>query len=273
LLTANGSRYPESRRPLLVAARATICRRRDRSTFPAEISVGEAHNPGPRLFVAVIHDVSERRLLEAALLDAVGQEQRRYGTDLHDGLGQELAGLSLLLAALTNTARASHSPHTADLEQACEVARHATQSCQTIARGMSPIGPTEGGLIGALRDLVTRLKRQSGPSVDISISEVSRLGLSAAASDHLYRIAQEAIANALKHANASSIKVTLDVALEHVRLEICDDGGGVKEVGQNAPGLGLRTMQYRASMIGARFEIAPFRPKGTRVICDCPQVG
>lgn len=273
LLTANGSRYPESRRPLLVAARATICRRRDRSTFPAEISVGEAHNPGPRLFVAVIHDVSERRLLEAALLDAVGKEQRRYGTDLHDGLGQELAGLSLLLAALTNTARASHSPHTADLEQACEVARHATQSCQTIARGMSPIGPTEGGLIGALRDLVTRLKRQSGPSVDISISEVSRLGLSAAASDHLYRIAQEAIANALKHANASSIKVTLDVALEHVRLEICDDGGGVKEVGQNAPGLGLRTMQYRASMIGARFEIAPFRPKGTRVICDCPQVG
>jgi two-component system, LuxR family, sensor kinase FixL len=133
--------------------------------------------------------------------------------------------------------------------------------------------PLDGGLTGALRDLVTRLKRQSGPSVDISISEVSRLGLSAAVSDHLYRIAQEAIANALKHANASSIKVTLDVALEHVRLEICDDGGGVKEVGQNARGLGLRTMQYRASMIGARFEIAPFRPKGTRVICDCPQVG
>jgi len=214
---------------------------------------------------------SERRHLEAALLDAVGREQRRFGSDLHDGLGQELTGLSLLLAALTNTARASHSPHTADFEQACEVARHAAQSCQAIARGLSPIGPTEGGLVGALRDLVTQLKGTSGPSVDISISEVSRLGLSAAASDHLYRIAQEAIANALKHAHANSVKVTLDVGREHVRLEVCDDGGGIKEATRDAPGLGLRTMQYRASMIGARFEIAAFRPNGTRVICDCPQ--
>jgi len=214
---------------------------------------------------------SERRHLEAALLDAVGREQRRFGSDLHDGLGQELTGLSLLLAALTNTARAAHSPHTADLEQACEVARHAAQSCQAIARGLSPIGPTEGGLVGALRDLVTQLKGTSGPSVDISISEVSRLGLSAAASDHLYRIAQEAIANALKHAHANSVKVTLDVGREHVRLEVCDDGGGIKEATRDTPGLGLRTMQYRASMIGARFEIAAFRPNGTRVICDCPQ--
>jgi signal transduction histidine kinase len=215
---------------------------------------------------------SERRQLEAALLDAVGREQHRFGTDLHDGLGQELTGLALLLSALTNTARASHSPHVADLEQACEVARHTAQSCQTIARGLSPIGPAEGGLIGALRDLVARLKGRSGPSVDISVNEVSRLGLSAAASDHLYRIAQEAIQNALKHAHANTIKVTLDVEREHVRLEIRDDGGGVKEVTGGARGLGLRTMQYRASMIGARFEIAPFRPSGTRVICDCPHV-
>ncbi|HMI76535.1 MAG TPA: response regulator [Steroidobacteraceae bacterium] len=213
---------------------------------------------------------SERRQLEAALLDAVGREQHRFGTDLHDGLGQELTGLALLLSALTNTARASHSPHAADFEQACEVARHAAQSCQTIARGLSPIGPAEGGLIGALRNLVARLKGRSGPSVDISVNEVSRLGLSAAASDHLYRIAQEAIQNALKHAHANTIKVTLDVEREHVRLEIRDDGGGVKEVTEGAQGLGLRTMQYRASMIGARFEIAPFRPSGTRVICDCP---
>jgi len=216
---------------------------------------------------------SERLHLEAALLDAVGREQRRFGTDLHDGLGQELTGLSLLLSALTDTARAAHSPHTADLQQAGEVAQHALQSCQTIARGLSPIGSTGGGLITALRDLVTRLKAPSGPSLEISVSEVSRLGLSPAASDHLYRIAQEALTNALKHAHANSIKVTLDVEQERVRLEVCDDGWGLEAVGKNTPGLGLRTMRYRASMIGARFEIAPFRPNGTRVICDCPQGG
>jgi two-component system sensor kinase FixL len=265
--------YRESRRPMLVSARATICRRRDRSSFPAEVSVGEASYPGKALFVCIVHDVSERRELEAALLDAVGREQRRFGTDLHDGLGQELTGLSLLLSALKNTARAADSPLAADLERTCEVVGHALHSCQTIARGLSPIGPTDGGLIGALRDLVTRLKDPSGPNVDISVSEVARLGLTPAASEHLYRIAQEALANALKHAHAQSIKVTLDVEPESVRLEICDDGWGVKNVGRNAPGLGLRTMQYRASIIGARFEIAPLRPSGTRVICDCPQVG
>jgi two-component system sensor kinase FixL len=261
-----------SRPPVVVSARATTCIRRDGSTFPAEISVGEAHSSGRSLFVGVVHDVSQRRELEAALLDAVGREQRRFGTDLHDGLGQELTGLSLLISALTSTARAAHSPHTGDLERAYEVVRHALRSCQTISRGLSPIGPGEGGLIGALRALVSRLKgATSKPSLDISVSEVSRLGLSPAATDHLYRIAQEALTNALKHANANYIKVTLDVERERVRLEICDDGEGVKDVGSQTPGLGLRTMQYRASMIGARFEIAPFGRNGTRVLCDCPQ--
>src|SRR3984957_14819264 len=109
----------------------------------------------------------------------------------------------------------------------------------------------------------------AGPSVDISVSEVARFGLSSAASDQLYPIAQEALANALKHAHANAIKVTLDVEPELVRLEIRDDGEGVKILGADASGLGLRTMQYRASLIGARFEIAPLQPHGTRVICDC----
>lgn len=250
--------------------RTTICRRRDRTTFPAEISVGEAHTPGQPLFVGVIHDVSERRALEAAFLDAVGREQRRFATDLHDGLGQELTGLSLLLSSLRSAAREAHSPHTPDLDQAQLIVQQALQSCRTIARGLSPIGPMDGGLIGALRELVSRFKGPGIPSVEISVSEVSQLRLSPAATDHLYRIAQEALANALKHANANGIKVTLDVEPELVRLEIRDDGEGVKSTSADASGLGLRTMQYRASLIGARFEIAPLQPHGTRVICDCP---
>ncbi len=250
--------------------RTAICRRRDRTTFPAEISVGEAHTPGQPLFVGVIHDVSERRALEAAFLDAVGREQRRFATDLHDGLGQELTGLSLLLSSLRSAAREAHSPHTPDLDQAQLIVQQALQSCRTIARGLSPIGHTEGGLIGALRDLVSRFKGPGIPSVEISVSEVSLLRLSPATTDHLYRIAQEALANALKHAHANGIKVTLDVEPELVRLEIRDDGEGVKILGADASGLGLRTMQYRASLIGARFEIAPLQPHGTRVICDCP---
>jgi len=211
--------------------------------------------------------------LEAAVLDAVGREQRRFGTDLHDGLGQELTGLSLLLSALAKTARAAGSPYASDLAQAHEVTQYALVSCRTIAQGLSPFGPTEGGLVDALRDLVNRLKGSSGPHVAISVGDVSRLGLSPSVSDHLYRIAQEAVSNALKHAHAKSIKIALDVELKHIRLEICDDGWGVKDLGQKISGLGLRTMRYRASMIGALFAIESVPPNGTRVICDCPRAG
>jgi PAS domain S-box-containing protein len=272
LPAVNGSRpSSQSHRPIVVMERATICHRRDRSTFPAEVSVGEVRSPERPLFVGVIHDITERRELETAYLEAVEREQRRFGTDLHDGLGQELTGLSLLLSALIRTEREAHGPHATDLDRANEVAQHALQSCQAIARGLSPIGQTEGGLIRALRDLVCRLKAPSGPRVEILVSEVSRLGLSPAATDHLYRIAQEALSNALKHARAHSIQVSLDVEREHVRLEIRDDGEGVTDAGGDSPGLGLRTMQYRASLIGARLEIAHFAPRGTRIVCDCPQ--
>jgi PAS domain S-box-containing protein len=263
---------PGERRPITLAGRAMTCRRRDRSTFPAEVSIGEVSDSKEPLFVCVVHDVSERRRLEAAVLDAVGQEQRRFASDLHDGLGQELTGLAFLLSALASEARAENSgTQAAELERAYEVAKHALQSSQTIARGLSPIGAAKGGLITALRDLISRLQSPSGPAIRISVAEMAPLGLGPTVTDHLYRIAQEALSNALKHAHAKSINLTLDRERDHVRLEICDDGRGVRAPGRNPAGLGLRTMQYRASVIGARYETTAVKPHGTRVSCECPQ--
>jgi signal transduction histidine kinase len=100
---------------------------------------------------------------------------------------------------------------------------------------------------------------------------VARLGLSPAASDHLFRVAQEAIANALKHAHANSIKVMLEIEPASVRLTICDDGEGLTVPEISATGLGLRTMRYRASLLGAKFLITRFGHRGTCVVCECPQ--
>ncbi len=257
--------------PVRLSARATTVRRKDRSAFPTEVSVGETRDAGATVFVCVIHDVSARKALEAALLEAVESERRRFGADLHDGLGQELTGLSLLLAALVRSASDLDYALAADLARAQQVANFALRSCKTIARGLSPVADSEGGLVGALRGLVARLDAPSGPRVNLSIGEVSRLGLSAAATDHLYRIAQEAVANALKHARATSIRVTLDVEPSSVRLEICDDGSGVGTFGADPGGLGLRTMHYRAAMIGARIHFVPTGTSGTCVVCECPQ--
>jgi PAS domain S-box-containing protein len=259
------------RPPLLLSARPTTATRRDGTSFPAEISVGEARLSGAPLFVCVIHDLTERKELQQALLDAIGHEQRRFGTDLHDGLGQELTGLSLLISAFVRTANEARVIGAADLEHAQEIVTHAIRSCQAIARGLSPVGG-EGGLILALRELVTGLNGPSGPRIDLAVSEVARLGLSAAAADHLFRIAQEALANALKHAHAHAIHVRLDIEAARVRLAVCDDGEGLAASGSERTGLGLRTMQYRAAVIGARLEIGPApAPPGTCIVCECPQ--
>jgi len=112
--------------------------------------------------------MSERKELEAALLDAIGNEQRRLGDDLHDGLGQELTGLALLLSAFVNSMRHGRSLEVTELERALDVAQHALQSCRSIARGLSPVTENQGGLIAGLRELVARLKTGSGPSLEFT---------------------------------------------------------------------------------------------------------
>jgi PAS domain S-box-containing protein len=245
--------------------------RKDGSTFPVELSLGQASRPGESVFVSVIRDISERQELEAAFLDAIGREQRRLGSDLHDSLGQDLTGLSLLLSALARSARDGERLGVSDLEQAEEVVRRALQSCRNIAHGLSSVTESQGGLISGLRDLVARLRTASGPSLDFEAIETAPLSLSPAACDHLFRIAQEALANALRHAHANSIAVKLDVEPGSVRLKIRDDGDGLPSTELSASGLGLRTMRYRASLLGAKFQITGLDHAGTCIVCECPQ--
>ena len=257
--------------PLKILGQPTIGQRKDGSSFPAELSLAGTSSAGQLRYVGVIRDVSERKALERALIDAIGHEQRRFGDDLHDGLGQELTGLSLLLSALVSGARHGDRLEVGDLEQALRVARHAQNSCRSIARGLSPVTETQGGLIAGLRDLVAGLKTESGPTLDFEASGIARLGLSPAASDHLFRIAQEALANALRHAHANSIKVRLDIDPASVRLEVCDDGAGLTVPDYGTTGLGLRTMTYRASLLGAKLQIKHPEATGTCIVCECPQ--
>jgi PAS domain S-box-containing protein len=255
----------------VIKAHPTRGRRKDGARFPVELSLAETARADQSVYVCVIRDISERKELEAALLDAVGHEQRRFGDDLHDGLGQELTGLSLLLSAFVRSARHGERVEVTDLERAQEVARHALQSCRSIARGLSPVTETQGGLVAGLRDLVARLRTETGPTLDFEAIGMARLGLSPAASDHLFRIAQEAVANALRHAHANSIKVKLDIEAASVRLEICDDGDGLISPQLTSTGLGLRTMKYRASLLGARLQIKQLDDNGTCIVCECPQ--
>jgi PAS domain S-box-containing protein len=260
-----------ARPPLFNAGGTGFCRRKDGSIFPVEVSMGEAAFEGRSVFVAVVRDVSERKELEAALLDAIGHEQRRLGRDLHDGLGQDLTGMTLLVAALSRDARNANLPNVAELEKLGRIAKHSIETCRSIARGLSPIDEAQGGLIEGLRDLVRRLGELPGPRLRFVAPPAAQLGLSPSAADQLYRIAQEALSNALKHAQARSIEVAVDVKPRWLRLEICDDGIGVRRAAGDDLGLGLKTMRYRANMIGAQLTITDRLPSGTCVVCRCPQ--
>ena len=257
----------------LIRRRIVQCRRKDGSVFPAELSVTGASLGGREVFVASVHDLSERRRLEASLLDAIGYEQRRVGYEIHDGLGQELTGLAILIEALVRATRVDQRPATAALEQIGRVAARAIQSCRDIAHGSAPISGTAGGLAAGLRALVARLRELPGPAVSLTITESSELEIAPEAIDHLYRIAQEALANALKHAHARSIELSFHVDNTMVRLKICDDGKGLRPRPCSGEGLGLHAMGYRATAIGARLSITAGEHAGTCVLCECPQSG
>ena len=259
------------RAPVFVSGRAAIGRRKDGGAVPIEVSVGEADRDGRPMFVVVVHDVSERRELQAAYADAVGHEQRRIAQDLHDGLGQELTGLALLLSALERGASEANLPNAGDLARVRDLASHSIGTCRSVARGLLPVAETQGGLVAGLRDLVRRLNDMPGPAIQFSVIEAAAVGLSMSAIDHLYRIAQEALTNAIKHSRAESIQLTLDVGRSSVLLRVCDDGAGILAAPPPDDGLGLKTMRYRADLIGARISIHPQARAGTCVVCECPQ--
>jgi len=216
---------------------------------------------------AVILDVSERRNRERDLLDAVTAEQRRFGHDLHDGLGQELTGIALLLKTLCLRAASEAPALEAALEEVLEYANGAIATSRTVARGVSPVGGEHGGLAEALQELVGRVRRQGG----LEISYQPRGGgpeLEPLLGDNLYRIAQEAVTNALRHSGARRLVLRLEHSATGVRLAVEDDGCGLPPGADALGGLGLRIMRARAELVGARLVVSALAPQGTRVECS-----
>jgi PAS domain S-box-containing protein len=225
-------------------------------------------------YIAAGTDVSEQRQLESALLEITSREQGRLAAELHDGLGQELTGLTLLIAALTADRQQGHPPAANDLEQLHRIAMNALQTTRTISKGVSPLSHFHGGLPQALREYAKLQRGVYGVPLQLIVDAVASVDLPGEVQDHLYRIAQEGVINAAKHARAEHITLALTVQPSFVRIEIHDDGIGIAPDGaavDGAGGMGLRIMQFRARLSGAHLLIEPASPRGTRIRCECPQ--
>lgn len=217
-------------------------------------------------------DLTERRQLERQLLTASDTEQQRIGADLHDGLGQELTGLACLATALCDRIASTLPEEAARARQISKLANEATKKARALAHGLCPVQLEVHGLESALEDLATQCSvlynvgcrftlRGEPPDID-HLSAI-----------HLYRIAQEAINNAVRHGRAEQITLGLSSRASRFKLFILDDGEGFDpRTHSKHTGRGLRLMQYRANMLGGTLSIRSQPGAGSRVACDWSEV-
>jgi signal transduction histidine kinase len=193
------------------------------------------------------------------------RERRRIGQDLHDSIGQLLTGISLLSRSLANSLKRGGHTGEIDAAQISALADDASNQIRKISRGLMPSEIVEKGLFDSLRELARTTTNSCGLLCVARIDETVRVA-DGAVETHLYRIAQEAVNNAVRHAEASRIDIVVTQINGLPRLEVTDNGTW-KEAVSSVNGLGMKTMEYRASAIGAQFRAGAHEQGGTRVVC------
>jgi PAS domain S-box-containing protein len=243
--------------------------RKDGSLFPAELSVSEGH-VGQRWFTGTIRDISRRRELEQEVLEVATLEQQRIGRELHDGVGQELTGLGLLADALARRLEKSSPSEQRLAGDLVQGLQRVHQQVRTLCRGLILAEPDAEALRVALDDLAASIAEQSGIACTLDCAEPAPVPDPVTAK-HLYRIAQEAVSNALRHGRPKQIALSLRSGPEGLCLTIRDDGIGVQELVESHQGLGIPTMRYRAGMIGGALQVGRGEGGGTLVTCTVPR--
>jgi PAS domain S-box-containing protein len=246
------------------------CRRRDGSIFDAAFVATLTHVDGETHRLAVITDVTERRRLEREILEIAGREQLRIGSDLHDGLGQDLTGVALMLRSVVAQLRKENSSARADVEDIISLVNGAIESTRAMARGLAPVGADRGGLIAGLQSMAVRGMERYGVRATFNTSLKEPLTLDDGAATHLYRIAQEAFTNAIRHGRVTQVTIELATAENTLTLSIEDNGRGFDERNATSNGMGMKLMRYRAQMLGGDVSIANTKTGGVVVRCTCP---
>jgi PAS domain S-box-containing protein len=213
-----------------------------------------------------VRDITRRRRLERELLEVSERERRGFAQELHDGLGQQLGGVAYLCGVLRERLAERNSREAQSAERIFELVRKAIEDARRMARGLSPINEGPEGLMEALRELAAQTAELKGVRCRLNCRGTVLVPDSVVAG-HLYRIAQEAVNNAIKHGRSRTITVSLRHTDGRLILAVLDDGRGIGPLSPNRKGLGLRIMQYRAGLIRGTLDVAPRQARGTEVVC------
>ena len=219
----------------------------------------------------IVVDVTERNELRRRLLETSDVERRRLAYDLHDGLGQVLTGLSLGAATLRRVMERDDMPGATTAEFVIEVIREARRACEQIVRGLSPLQATSGDLLAALRNLPMQIPPESRNKLEIELRAESAVATPLPIREHLYQFARECVNNALKHSNATRIRVIATIASDFITLVVEDNGVGFDPVADRSGGLGLKSLALRADAAHGRFSVQRRAAGGMEISCRCPQ--
>ncbi|HXJ60572.1 MAG TPA: PAS domain S-box protein [Verrucomicrobiae bacterium] len=221
----------------------------------------------------IMRDITERRRLEAEVLEATEGEQRRIAQDLHDGLGQELAGISCLSNMLKHDLEAESSAHAAVAAKISALLDLAVAESRALAQGLHPIAPEPNGLMSALENLAvatTELFQVACRFECLRPVLVEDYGVAT----NLYRIAQEAVTNAIKHGRARRIEIGLASTPGRIELTVNSNEMILERMQkQTQKGIGLRIMSYRARSIGGSLAFVRNEAGGIDLICTVPTTG
>ena len=252
-------------------------RRKDGSTLWVSVSAAPLRDAKGKTqsVVAVILDIGDQKKAQAILEDRArglegeilaisDREQRRLGQDLHDSLCQHLTAIAFMARSVALRLKKHRVIEVEHIEKIAELINDGVTEARTIARGLHPVEMEPPGLVTALAVLVRQphwpvpCRLEADEEISVPDSTVAL---------HLYRIAREAVINANKYSCAREIIVRMRRSASGIELSVIDDGVGIPANSPAGSGMGFHIMQYRARSIGARLEIKPIKPHGTRLTC------
>jgi PAS domain S-box-containing protein len=220
-------------------------------------------------WLIIFRDITERKQLEKEILEISDRERQRIGQDLHDGLCQHLAGVELMSQVLEQKLVGKSKSGAAKAGEIAKYVRDAISQTRALARGLSPVTLESEGLVSALQELAANTEKMFGITCRFA-SDYSAPLSNSAVGTHLYRIAQEAVSNAIKHGKASEIVIRFEPFGDKAVLTVTDNGSGMPSIRPKHRGMGLNIMQYRASMIGGVLKVRNHTGGGVSVVCSLP---
>jgi len=221
----------------------------------------------PAIVRRVLEQIKKEKRLEREILEISERELSRIGRDFHDGLGQQLTALELYTTGLLTGVREQAPKLVKPFQDMASKLRLVIRQARALSHGLAPVSLDGHVLVNALHELAesTRTMTKIGCAFD---SEPEPQIADPIVATHLYRIAQEAVNNALKHSRAKKIRISLVKDGDGLIMKVCDDGCGIRPRIESESGIGLQMMQYRADLIRASLKVESLPKKGTSVICS-----